>query len=145
MRRRANSVLLMGFAVLAVPTLPASGPAQAFPTQVVGTVTGLAGPVTVMRSAGPVQPLKVGDALYWGDVVEARVDGIARIRLTKGITVTVRPLARLEVREERRTTGVFYTLDLLRFKLRSSVARALLRRGEQSDGGARNAVASVRG
>jgi len=145
MRQRANSVLLMGFAVLAVPTLPASGPAQAVPTQVVGTVTRLAGPVTVTRSAGPVQPLKVGDALHWGDVVEARVDGIARIRLTKGITVTVRPLARLEVREERRTTGVFYTLDLLRFKLRSAVARALLRRGEQSDGGARNAVASVRG
>ena len=145
MRQRANSVLLMGFAVLAVPTLPASGSAQAFPTQVVGTVTRLAGPVTVTRSAGPLQPLKVGDALHWGDVVEARVDGIARIRLTKGITVTVRPLARLEVREERRTTGVFYTLDLLRFKLRSSVARALLRRGQQSDGGARNAVASVRG
>lgn len=142
---RVNPVLLLGFAVLTVLTGPATAGVEALSTQRLGIVTALAGPATVMRSAGSVQPLKVGDALYWGDVVEARVDGIARIWLTKGITVTVRPLTRLQLREERRTTGVFYALDLLRGKLCNSLARALLRRGEQSDGGPRNAVASVRG
>ena len=145
MGHRANSVLVLSLAILAALTVPAIARAEVLPPQGVGVVTGLAGSVTVTRLAGSVQALKVGDALYLRDVVEARADGIARIRLTKGTTLTVRPLTRLQVREERRTTGVSYTLDLLRAKLRTSLARAFLRQGEQTGGGLRNAVASVRG
>ena len=145
MGHRANSVLVLSLAILAALTVPAIARAEVLPPQGVGVVTGLVGSVTVTRSEGPVQPLKVGDALYLGDVVEARADGIARIRLTTGMPLTVRPLTRLQVREERRTTGVSYTRDLLRAKLLTSLARAFLRQGEQTGGGLRNAVASVRG
>ena len=111
----------------------------------VGTVTAVSGNVTVARRAAAPQPLKLRDTLYSRDVIEARKDGIARILLGGKTTVTVRELSRLELREEVQADGVRYTVELLAGKVRASVARALMRQGEQVEVRTRNAVASVRG
>ncbi|MBI2554468.1 MAG: hypothetical protein HYV92_08640, partial [Candidatus Rokubacteria bacterium] len=57
-----------------------------------GTVTAVAGPVTVAPSSASPQPLRFRDSLFWRDVVEARKDGIARVLLAGKTTVTVREL-----------------------------------------------------
>jgi hypothetical protein len=110
-----------------------------------GTVTAVAGPVTVARLSATPQPLKFRDTLYWRDVVEARKDGIARVLLAGKMTVTVRELSRLELREEVMPEGVHYTAELVSGKVRASVARMLMRPGEQAEIRTKNAVASVRG
>ena len=110
-----------------------------------GTVIAVAGPVTVTRLAAIRRPLKFGDALYWSDVVEARKDGFARLWLGGSTTVTVKELSRMALRKEARADGLLYTLELLRGKLRVSVARMLMRQGEHVEVRTRNAVASVRG
>jgi len=110
-----------------------------------GTVTAVAGPVTVARLPANPQPLKFRDTLYWRDVVEARKDGIARVLLAGKTTVTVRELSRLELREEVIPEGIHYTAELVSGKVRASVARMLMRPGEQVEIRTKNAVASVRG
>jgi len=110
-----------------------------------GTATAVSGPVTVTRVAAAAQPLKFGDALFWGDVVEAHKGGFARLWLAASTTVTVKEFSRLELRKEARADGLRYTLELLRGKLRVSVARMLLPQGERVEVWTRNAVASVRG
>ncbi len=110
-----------------------------------GTVTAVAGPVTVSRLSANPQPLKFRDTLFWRDVVEARKDGIARVLLLGKTTVTVREFTRLELREERRAEGVGYIAELISGKVRASVARMLMRPGDQVEVRTRNAVASVRG
>ncbi|MBI3625897.1 MAG: FecR domain-containing protein, partial [Candidatus Rokubacteria bacterium] len=110
-----------------------------------GTVTAVAGPVMVSRLSANPQPLKFRDTLFWRDVVEARKDGIARALLLGKTTVTVREFTRLELREERRADGVGYVAELISGKVRASVARMLMRPGDQVEVRTRNAVASVRG
>ena len=110
-----------------------------------GTVTAVAGPVTVARLSATPQPLKFRDALFWRDVVEARKDGIVRVLLAGKTTVTVRELSRLELREEAMAEGMRYTAELISGKVRASVARMLMRPGEQVEIRTKNAVASVRG
>lgn len=110
-----------------------------------GTATAVSGPVTVTRLAATPQPLNFGDALFWGDVVETRREGFARLWLAASITVTVQELSRLELRREARATGPLYAFELLRGKLRVSVARVLLPQGWYVEVRTRNAVASVRG
>jgi len=110
-----------------------------------GTATAVSGLVTVTRVAAAAQPLKFGDALFWGDVVEAHKGGFARLWLAASTTVTVKEFSRLELRKEARADGLRYTLELLRGKLRVSVARMLLPQGEHVEVWTRNAVASVRG
>jgi hypothetical protein len=110
-----------------------------------GTVISVAGPVTVSRPAANPQPLKVRDTLFWRDVVEARKDGTARVLIGGKTTVTVRELSRLELREEILAEGVRYTAELVAGKVRASVARMLMRPGDQVEIRTRNAVASVRG
>jgi hypothetical protein len=89
--------------------------------------------------------LKFRDTLYWRDVVEARKDGIARVLLAGKTTVTVRELSRLELRQEVMPEGIHYTAELVSGKVRASVARMLMRPGEQVEIRTKNAVASVRG
>ena len=108
-----------------------AGIAAAESTKVAGQVIAVTGPVTVKRADMPSHPLKFRDALYWRDVVEARKDGIARALLLGKTTVTVRELSRLELREERRADGVRYIAELISGKVRASVARMLMRPGEQ--------------
>ena len=96
-----------------------------------GTVTAVAGPVTVTRLPATPQPLKFRDSLFWRDVVEARKDGIARVLLAGQTTVTVRELSRLELREETTAEGIRYTAELVSGKVRASVARMLMRPGDQ--------------
>jgi len=110
-----------------------------------GVVTAVSGTVTVTRASASSQALKFRDALFWQDIVEARKDGIARVLLGGKTTVTVRELSRLELREEQLVEGVRYTVELVRGKVRASVARMLMRPGEQVEVRTRNAVASVRG
>jgi hypothetical protein len=110
-----------------------------------GTVTAVAGPVTVARLSATPQPLKFRDTLYWRDVVEARKDGIARVLLAGKTTVTVREFSRLELREDEMPEGIRYTAELMSGKVRASVARMLMRPGEQVEIRTKNAVASVRG
>ncbi len=110
-----------------------------------GTVTAVAGTVTVSRLAANPQPLKFRDTLFWRDVVEARKDGIARILLGGKTTITLRELSSLELREEVLADGIRYTAELVSGKVRASVARMLMRPGDQVEVRTRNAVASVRG
>jgi hypothetical protein len=113
--------------------------------KVAGQVTAVSGAVTVTRPEVTPQSLKFRDNLYWRDVVDARKDGIARVLLGGKTTVTVRELTRLELREEKRAEGIRYVADLVSGKVRASVARMLMRPGEQVEVWTWNAVASVRG
>ncbi len=122
-----------------------AGVAAADTAKVAGQVIAVTGPVTVKRADMPSHPLKFRDALYWRDVVEARKDGIARALLLGKATVTVRELSRLELREERQVDGTRYVAELISGKVRASVARMLMRPGEQVEVWTWNAVASVRG
>lgn len=115
------------------------------PSKVAGKVIAVAGPVSVTRPEMTSHPLKFRDNLYWRDVVEARRDGIARILLGGKATVTVRELSTLELREEKRPEGVRYVVDLVSGKMRASVARMLMRPGDQVEVWTWNSVASVRG
>src|SRR3990172_8463272 len=110
-----------------------------------GVVTAVSGPVTVSREGALPLLLKFHDVLYWRDVVEARKDGIARVLLAGKTTVTVRELSRLELREEVMPEGIHYTAELVSGKVRASVARMLMRPGEQVEIRTKNAVASVPG
>ena len=141
--KKALILLVTGVIALLVTAAPEIASAQT-PTAA-GTVTAVSGNVTVARLAAAPRPLKFGDTLYSRDVVEARKDGRARILLGGKTTVTVRELSRLELREEAQADGVRYTVELLAGKVRASVARALMRPGEQVEVRTRNAVASVRG
>ena len=110
-----------------------------------GTVTAVAGPVTLTRPEATPQPLKFRDTLFWRDVVETRKDGIARVLVGGTTTVTVRELSSLELRQEATADGVRYTAELISGKVRASVARMLMRPGDQVEVRTRNAVAAVRG
>lgn len=122
-----------------------TGAAGALPEQRAGVVTALSGHVTVARAAGSVLPLKLGDQLYWGDIVETPSNGLARITLNGKMTVTVRALSRFHIREEQGAEGIRYTVDLLLAKVRAAVARAVMSEGEREEGRPRNAVGSIRG
>jgi hypothetical protein len=112
----------------------------------IGTVTAVSGPVTLTRPPATPHPLRSGDVVYGGDIVEVPKDGFARLLLGDRTTVTVRELSRLELQRERRADGMLYALELVWGRLRVSVARMMLmRRGEHLDVRTRNAVASVRG
>lgn len=99
----------IGFIILVAGCLtlgPHTPSPAAFPPRVAGVVTALIGPqVTVIRPSASPRPLKVGDRLSWGDVVETPQDAIARILLNQRATVTVRELSRLELREGGPTTS----------------------------------------
>jgi len=141
--KKALVLLVTGAIALLVTAAPEIASAQT-PTAA-GTVMAVSGNVTVAPLAAAPRPLKFGDTLYSRDVVEARKDGRARILLGGKTTVTVRELSRLELREEAQADGVRYTVELVAGKVRASVARALMRPGEQVEVRTRNAVASVRG
>ena len=140
--RRVCALIL---AVTGVILGPAAGVVAAESSKGAGVVTAVSGPVTVSREAAVPLLLKFRDALYWRDVVEARKDGIARVLLGGKTTVTVRELSRLELREEVMPEGIRFTAELVSGKVRASVARALMRPGEQVEVRTRNVVASVRG
>jgi hypothetical protein len=122
-----------------------TGMAAAETSKAAGQVMAVAGPVTVARADMTPHQLKFRDNLYWRDVVEARREGIARVLLGGRATVTVRELTRLELREEQRVEGVRYVADLVSGRVRASVARMLMRPGEQMEVWTFNTVASVRG
>ena len=141
--KKAPRLLLAGVAVLVGVASPSVGRADNLGSA--GTVTAVAGPVTVARLSVTPQPLKFRDTLFWRDVVEARKDGIARMLLAGKTTITVRELSRLELREEVMPEGIRYTAELVSGKMRASVARMLMRPGDQVEIRTKNAVASVRG
>ncbi len=141
--KKAPRLLLAGVAVLVGVASASVGRAGNLSSA--GTVTAVAGPVTVARLSATPQPLKFRNTLFWRDVVEARKDGIARMLLAGKTTVTVRELSRLELREEVMAEGIRYTAELVSGKVRASVARMLMRPGDQVEIRTKNAVASVRG
>ncbi|MBI3030526.1 MAG: FecR domain-containing protein [Candidatus Rokubacteria bacterium] len=122
-----------------------AGVAAAQTAKTAGQVMAVAGPVTVARADVIPRQIKFRDSLYWRDVVEARKNGIARVLLGGKATVTVRELSRLELREEKRVEGVRYVADLVSGRIRASVARMLMRPGDQVEVWTFNTVASVRG
>ena len=141
--KKALVLLATGAIALFVGAPP--GIASAENPTTAGTVTSVTGKVTVARLGGAPQPLNLRDPLYWRDVVEAGRDSVARVLLGGKTTVTMRELSRLELRVEAQADGVRYTVDLVAGKVRASVARMLMRPGEQVEVRTRNAVASVRG
>src|SRR3972149_4200420 len=102
--KKAPRLLLAGVAVLVGVASASVGRAENLSSA--GTVTAVAGPVTVARLSATPQPLKFRDTLFWRDVVEARKDGTARMLLAGKTTVTVRELSRLELREEVMPEGI---------------------------------------
>ena len=120
-------------------------PAEAAPPREAGVATAVVGSVTLTRPFAPSHPLKVDQGLYWRDVIETPKNATAQLLLEQKTTVTIRELSRLELREERLTTGMRYVVELLHGKVRMSVDRALMRPGDQVQVRSRNAVASVRG
>ena len=142
--KKARRLLLVGLLVTLIWG-EVTGVAGADSGRSVGTVTVVAGSVSVTRAPSAPQPLKPGDRLFWRDVVTVGKDSIARFVLGGKITVTVRELSRVELREEVMTEGVRYTVELISGKVRASVARMLMRPDEQVAVRTRNAVASVRG
>ncbi len=141
---KARRLLLVGLLVTLISG-GVTGVAGADSRRSVGTVTLVAGSVSVKRASSAPQLLKPGDRLFWRDVVTVGKDSIARFVLGGKITVTVRELSRVELREEVMTEGVRYTVELISGKVRASVARMLMRPDEQVAVRTRNAVASVRG
>lgn len=141
--RNTRILLVLGLSMLA-GTL-AAPVASAETPKIAGQVVAVAGPVSVIRPDVMPHPLRFHDNLYWRDVVEVRKEGIARVLLGGRTTVTVRELSRLELREERLAEGVRYTVDLVWGKVRASVARMLMRPGDEVEVWTRNTVASVRG
>lgn len=141
--KNARVLPILLLSALAGAVLTANAAAES--ARVAGQVIAVAGPVTVMRPEVTPHPLKFRDKLYWRDVVDARKEGIARVLLGGKATVTVRELSRLELREERRVEGVRYVADLVSGKMRASVARMLMRPGEQVEVWTFNSIASVRG
>lgn len=142
--KKARRLLLVGLLVTLISG-EVTGVAGADSGRSVGTLTVVAGSVSVKRAPSAPQPLKPGDRLFWRDVVTVGKDSIARFVLGGKITVTVRELSRVELREEVMAEGVRYTVELISGKVRASVARMLMRPGEQAAVRTRNAVASVRG
>ncbi len=140
-----NPCLMLISLVTALTLLLPTGLGKVSPATPAGSITALSGRVNVTRSAGQSRPLKLGDVVHWGDIVETPKDGMARVTLKGNMTVTVRALSRLHVREERGVEGVRYTVELLRAKAGAAVDRALMRQAEREGGRARNAVASIRG
>ena len=141
--RHARVLLVLMASLMTGPLF--TGMAAAETSKAAGQVMAVAGPVTVARADVTPHQLKFRDNLYWSDVVEARRDGIARVLLGGKATVTVRELTRLELREEQRVEGVRYVADLVSGRIRASVARMLMRPGEQVEVWTFNTVASVRG
>ncbi len=140
-----KALLLVVAGVVGLTWAAPTGVSSAEKLNRAGTVTAVAGPVTLTRPDATPQPLKFRDTLFWRDVVEARKDGIARVLVGGTTTVTVRELSRLELRQEATADGVRYTAELISGKVRASVARMLMRPGDQVEVRTRNAVASVRG
>ena len=141
--RYARVLLVLMVSVMVGTVLATVAAAET--SKAAGQVMSVAGPVTVARADVTPHQLKFRDNLYWRDVVEARRDGIARVLLGGRATVTVRELTRLELREEQRVEGVRYVADLVSGRIRASVARMLMRPGEQVEVWTFNTVASVRG
>ena len=75
-----------------LPAVSAAGSSNS-----VGTATAVSGSVTVTRIAAARKPLKFGDTMYWGDVVEVPKNGFARLLLWGGTTVSVRELSRVQL------------------------------------------------
>lgn len=134
-------VLVLG----ALPGVLTAERAAAAAPNLAGQVAAVAGPVTVTRADASPFPLKFRDTLYWRDVVDARKNGIARLLLGGKTTVTIRELSTVELREDIQAEGIRYTVGLLSGKVRASVARMLMRPGEQVEVWTRNVSASVRG
>jgi hypothetical protein len=140
-----NARVLLGLMATTLTGALIAGVAAAEPVNVAGQVTAVAGPVTVTRAHVSPQSLKFRDPLYWRDVVDAHEDGIARVLLAGKMTVTVRELSRLELREERLTEGTRYAVELLAGTVRATVARMLMGPGDQVEVRTRNVVTAVRG
>jgi len=140
-----NARVLLALLVSALMGALIVAAATAEPANVAGQVVAVAGPVTVTRAHVKSQPAKFRDLLYWRDVVEARQGGIARALLGGNTTVTVRELSRLELRAEVLAEGIRYSTELASGKIRASVARMLMRPGDQVEVRTLNAVAAVRG
>jgi hypothetical protein len=121
------------------------GATDAYQSSGIGVVTAVSGPVSMIRAAAQPQPLKFRDQLQWRDVVETKKDGSARILLLGTTSVTVRELSRLELREEALAAGKKYTVSVVSGKVRATVERTLLGKGEEVEVHSPNAVAAVRG
>jgi len=122
-----------------------TGPTDAYQSSGAGVVTAVSGPVSMIRASAEPQALKFRDQLQWRDVVETKKDGITRILLLGKTSVTVRELSRLELREEALAAGKKYTVSVVAGKVRATVERSLMGKGDEVEVHSPNAVAAVRG
>ena len=107
-----------------------------------GQVTNVVGAGSLARAAAPAAvPVRQQDSLFVGDRIDTREQSVVRILLGGKVTVTIRELSSLTVREEPSRASV----ELHGGKVAVQVNPALMRKGDAVHVITPNAVAAVRG
>lgn len=122
--------------------------ALAFPAAAaddIGVATAVRGVATLSRGAAGAHPVKFRDAVRWHDVIETSKDSGVRLLVLGKMSVTIRELSRVELREEAMAGGRRHTLGLLAGKVRAVVEHSLMDKNELVEVRSPNAVAAVRG
>ncbi len=98
----------------------ASGLSQAATS--VGEVTLVIGEVSAMRLDGSSLPMKRGELIYAGDVLETADGGHVHVRFVDGALVSVRPSSRLVIEQYEESAGIRVAI---KFKVEKGVVRSI--------------------
>lgn len=140
-RWRYAGVLVSG----GVATLLLATTASAYTAKGAGLVTTLQGRAKLTREAAPPVPLKFRDDVFLKDVINTERESLARILLRGSNLLTIRELSQVTIEEQALPEGLKSVISLLAGKIRATVSRALLTRGEEVEIRTPQAVAAVRG
>lgn len=119
--------------------------ALAYSSKGVGIVTTLQGRGSITHEARPPASLKFRDDVFLKDVINTERESLARILLRGSNLLTIRELSQVTIEEQALPQGPRSVLNLFSGKIRATVSRALLGRGEEVEIRTPQAVAAVRG
>jgi len=88
----------------------------------VGEVTLVIGEVSAMRPDGSSLPMKRGELIYAGDVLETADGGHVHVRFVDGALVSVRPSSRLVIEQYEESAG---SPVAIKFKVEKGVIRSI--------------------
>jgi hypothetical protein len=88
----------------------------------VGEVTLVIGEVSAMRPDGSSLPMKRGELIYAGDVLETADGGHVHVRFVDGALVSVRPSSRLVIEQYEESAG---SRVAIKFKVEKGVVRSI--------------------
>jgi hypothetical protein len=138
--------LCVGVAVSGgVATLLLATAVSAYTAKGVGLVTTLQGRANLTREAAPPVLLKFRDDVFLKDVINTERESLARVLLRGSNLLTIRELSQVTIEEQALPEGPRSVISLFAGKIRATVSRALLRRGEEVEIRTPQAVAAVRG